>query len=405
MTNHFPARTLIIVGNSPGEVAGWAVPLAAEARRMAQAGVPFVETVLCLPPCQFASGQEEAAAHAAGVFDRVLNPGATLRLALGLPGWTPAATPVVLHVGGDFWFSRRLARRWRASAFAFVERAHIARSHRGYNRVFVPTPALRERLVDLGVPFEKIEVTGDPIQDAVLEDRTARETGDGDADYPRIALLAGSRDSVFSAVFPFWVRTGAALRARAPEARLLAVISPFVSPSVREHLLARYQSGLDAAGIEVCCGGRPCLRGADLALTIPGTNTLELALMRIPTLVVLPFGLAPQIPVEGAIEWLTRVPRIGLAFKLALARRYISRRPYLALPNMRARRLVMPELVGDVTPEQVAEEGARLIRDRAARQGLAEALEAIPFEPGASRRILDAIAPDGGAAAPGGAGE
>ncbi|MDI6771319.1 MAG: hypothetical protein QME77_01860 [bacterium] len=404
MVNRPPTTTLIIVGNSPGEVAGWAVPVAAEARRLASVGGWSIETVLCLPPCQFASGQESAAAEAAGVFDRIMNPRATLLLALGLPGWTPAGTPVVLHVGGDFWFSRRLARRWGGHAFAFVERAHISRAQRGFERIFVPTTSLRERLIGLGVPDHKIEVAGDPLQDAVLADGAPAEARGADDARPKVALLAGSRDSVFSAVFPFWVETAAALRARVPEARLLAVVSPFVSPSVKRTLLSRHQASLDAAGVEIRHGGRSSIRSADLALTIPGTNTLELALMRVPTLVVLPFSLAPQIPVEGVIEWLTRVPRLGLALKLALARRHISRRPYLALPNMRAKRLIMPELVGDVTPEQVADEGARLIRDRAARLKLAEALEAIPVEPGASRRILAAIAPGGAAIAPGGAG-
>lgn len=392
MVNRPPTTTLIIVGNSPGEVAGWAVPVAAEARRVASEGGRSIETVLCLPPCQFASGQESAAAIASGVFDRIVSPRATLRLALGLPGWTPSATPVVLHVGGDFWFSRRLARRWGGRAFAFVERAHISRAHRGFERIFVPTAALRERLIALGVSAHKVEVTGDPLQDAVLAEEVTAETRGADDARPKVTFLAGSRDSVFSAVFPFWVETAAALRARVPEARLFAVVSPFVSPSVKRTLLSRHQAGLDAAGIEVRHGDRSSIRNADLALTIPGTNTLELALMRVPTLVVLPFSLAPQIPVEGAIEWLTRVPRLGLALKLALARRYISRRPYLALPNMRAKRLIMPELVGDVTPEQVADEGARLIRDRAARLELSQALEAIPIETGASRRILAAMA-------------
>lgn len=403
MADNPPATTLIIVGNSPGEVAGWAVPVAAEARRLASEGGWSVETVLCLPPCQFASGQEEAAAEASGVFDRIVNPRTTLLLALGLPGWTPAATPVVLHVGGEFWFSRRLARRWGGRVFAFVERAHIARAHRAYERIFVPTTALRERLIGRGVSDHKIEVTGDPLQDAVLAEVAPTESRSADDTRPKVALLAGSRNSVFSAVFPFWVETAAALRARVPEIRLLAAVSPFVSPQVRRTLLSRHRAGLDAAGIEVKRGDRSSIRNADLALTIPGTNTLELALMRVPTLVVLPFSLAPQIPVEGAIEWLTRVPRLGLALKLALARRHISRRPYLALPNMRAKRLIMPELVGDVTPEQVADEGAKLIRDPAARHKLAEALEAISVETGASRRILAAILPDGSAVAVGGA--
>jgi lipid-A-disaccharide synthase len=110
-------------------------------------------------------------------------------------------------------------------------------------------------------------------------------------------------------------------------------------------------------------------------------------------MVVLPFSLAPQIPIEGLIEWVTRIPRLGPPLRLWIAREYVRRRPYVALPNMRVGRQIMPELIGAVTPEQVADESARLIRDERARLALARALEAIPLEAGASRRILDAMRP------------
>jgi lipid A disaccharide synthetase len=156
-------------------------------------------------------------------------------------------------------------------------------------------------------------------------------------------------------------------------------------------LVARHRNTLDAAGIEVEYGGWPNVVGSDLVLTIPGTNTLELAILRIPSLVVLPFSLAPQIPTEGLIEWITRIPYLGPALRLQIARAYVRRVPYVALPNMRAGRLIMPELIGAVTPQQVAEESARLIRDPSARAALAQALEAIPRETGAARRILEGM--------------
>ena len=215
MATETPTTTLVIIGNGPGEVAGWAIPVATEARRIAQAAGRSLETALCLPPCQFASGQELVVATASGVFDRVVDPRDTLRLGLGLRGWTPAAPAVILHVGGGFWYTSRLSRRWRAPAFAFVERAHIARSHRTFERIFVPTGDLRDRLLFRGVPSHKVTVTGDPRYDAVLRQRPglAGRNGQGGA-RPRVTFLAGSRDTVFSAVFPFWVQTAAALRAR-----------------------------------------------------------------------------------------------------------------------------------------------------------------------------------------------
>jgi hypothetical protein len=383
-------HSLVIVGNGPGEVAGWAVPIAAEAhRRAAGPGAP-VEVALCLPPCQFASGQEEAAASAAGVFDHILPPRAVVHLALGLRAWAPAAPARVLHVGGDLWYSRRLARRWRAPAYAFVERAHVARVHRDYTRIFVPAAELQDRLVRQGVPAGKVVVTGDPRHDAVLGARSA-SVSPRNGGYPRVTFLAGSRDAVFSAVFPYWVATAAALRTLLPDATLCATISPFVSPAVRQSVVGRHRRTIEEARLEVGDGGWPGVAGSDLVLTIPGTNTLELAILRIPSLVVLPFSLAPHIPFEGIVEWITRIPHVGPALRLRLARRVVRRLPYVALPNMRMGRRIMPELIGSVTPEQVAAESARLIRDPGARAALVRSLESLPLEVGASSRILEAI--------------
>lgn len=397
MTVSYPDATLTIVGNSPGEVSGWAIPIAAEARRVAEEQGRSLEVALCLPPCQFASGQEHGAAAASGLFDHIVDPRDVVRLCLGLRGWSPAGAPTVLHVGGDFWYSRRLARRWRAPAFAFVERAHVARDHRHFERIFVPTPQVRERLRRNGVPEDRMMITGDPRHDAVMMDQRGAEV-DGNGVHPRVTFLPGSRDAIFSAVFPFWVRTAAALRAYLPDARLQTVISPFVSPAVQAALVKQHRSAIHAAGIEVDYGGWRRVAGSDLALTIPGTNTLELALLRVPSLVVLPFSLTPQVPLEGMLDLLLRIPIVGPRVRLAIARRYVARAPYLALPNMRAGRQIMPELVGALTPEQVAAESARLIRDEGARAAMARGLEAIPQEPGASRRILEAMAPVGSAA-------
>ncbi len=388
-----PLSTLVILANGPGEVSGWAAPIAAEAKlRAAATGIP-VEVGLCLLPCQFASGQEGAAAAGYGVFDQIVEPKASLRLGLGLPGWKPSGRPVILHVGGDFWYPGRLARRWRAAAYAFVERAHVARSHRVFDGIFVPTEELRERLIRYRVRPEKIVVTGDPRHDAVLlgrgKSKEAREANAG----PKVLFLAGSRDSVFSAVFPYWVETAVALRERLAEARLVAAVSPFVSPRLRSALVDRYREDLDAARVEIEHGAASSAWDADLALTIPGTNTMELAIMRIPSLVVLPFGLAPQIPAEGVTEWVARIPRLGPALRLHIARRYIRRRPYLALPNMRLGRKVVPELTGDVSPGQVAAEAARLIGSPAERAKLSADLAEIPAETGAAGRVVEAMHP------------
>ncbi len=385
--------SVIIVGNSPGEVAGWAVPIATEARRQAARQRRALDITLCLPPCQFASGQEETVATASGVFDRILDPAATLRASLGLPAWTPAAPTVLLHVGGSFWYSGRLARRWRARGFAFVERAHVARSHRAFERIFVPTTDLAERLTRYGVPPAKLLVTGDPRHDA-LPDILPRRGDSGNGTTAQVTVLTGSRDALFSALFPFWVQTASALRQRLPGARLRLVVSPFVTPALWQRMVARHRSDLDAGAVEVACGGWDQVRGSDLVLTIPGTNTLELAVMRMPAIVVGPASVALAAPLEGVAGWVTRIPLLGAGLKRVMLAVYRRRRPpYLALPNMRARQAIMPELVDDVTPVVVADESARLLHDGDARRRLVEALGVIPRATGASRAIVRAMLP------------
>ncbi len=383
---------LVIVGNGPGEIAGWAVPVAAEARRWAeQTGRP-IEINLCLPPCQFASGQEQAAATTTRIFDHVINPRGTLRLALGLPGWAPSAAPVLLHVGGDFWYSRRLARRWGARAFAFVERAHVRRVHRAFEQIFVPTRDLADRLASYGVPATKVVVTGDPRFDALPRRQTAVPGSNGPSSRQTITFLPGSRDHTFSAYFPFWIETAVALRSRLPDARLRILISPYVSSKAHEGMVGRHGRTIEATGITVEYGGWSRVVGSDLVLTLPGTNTMELAILGIPGIVVLPMQL-PSGPPAGLFEWVVRVPYTGVALKRLLAPAYRRRFPLVALPNIRLRRQIMPELVGDVTPEQVAEEGARLLHDEGARRKIIQDLMEIPDETGAARRILTAINP------------
>ncbi len=384
------SASLVITGNGPGEVAGWAVPIAAEARRRAALQRRALEVTLCLPPCQGASGQEEAVAAAAGVFDRILGPAATLRASLGLPGWAPTAPAVLLHVGGSFWYSSRLARRWRARAFAFVERAHIARSHRPFVRIFVPTADLAGRLARYGVPAAKLLVTGDPRHDA-LPDRALAAARNGNGTTPQVTVLCGSRNAVFSAFFPFWVQTATALRQRLPQARLRLVVSPYVAPHVQQAVVNRWRPTLDAAAIEVAHGGWSNILGSDLVLTIPGTNTLELAVMRMPAIVVLPFDLAPKFAMEGAGEWLARFLPFGQVLKRLFVPMYIRRLVYVALPNLLTRRPIMPELVGDITPRQVAQESVRLLQDDAARRKLVDDLMVIPDDTGAARAVVEAM--------------
>ena len=79
------------------------------------------------------------------------------------------------------------------------------------------------------------------------------------------------------------------------------------------------------------------MRAADLAVTIPGTNTLELGIAGVPSLVLLPLNKPEVIPLEGPGHWLSLVPGVGTTLKRQAVRLAAPRFP-VALPNLLKRR-------------------------------------------------------------------
>jgi hypothetical protein len=119
---------------------------------------------------------------------------------------------------------------------------------------------------------------------------------------------------------------------------------------------------------------------SDLAITTVGTNTAELAYLQVPMLCVLPtFELSVfKGSTGGLLGLLMQLPGILGDMVASLVNRYVlDRIKFLALPNVWANKHVVPELVGRVTPIEVAKDAVTLLEDearlRAMRLGLKEA--------------------------------
>eukprot|EP00894_Picocystis_sp_ML_P002443 jgi/Pico_ML_1/52960/g3591.t1 len=109
------------------------------------------------------------------------------------------------------------------------------------------------------------------------------------------------------------------------------------------------------------------LSGCDLCVTTVGTNTAELAALGTPMVVALPthdlaafrgasggriLGLMAQAP--GPVgEWVARATNAAL----------LKDNVHLSWPNMWAQAEVVPEMVGLVEPEEVAERAMALLQD------------------------------------------
>ncbi|TMI88119.1 MAG: hypothetical protein E6H00_13650 [Bacillati bacterium ANGP1] len=392
-TGPVSTRELVLVANSPGEVSYLAIPMARAARKWAESrGLPLAVSLI-LPPCQWASGQEEPFARQAAVFERIFKPRDCLAFAARLRRFPAPGPGCVLHFGGDLWYSATLARRFRFSGFAYVEAPQpILRRARWFERVFLPSGALADRLISGGAPPDRLAVVGDlrvehlqTIGSAAVRSRSGS----------RVALLPGSRRWIVSIALPYILEVVPAMRALRPDLRFSLIASPFLSREDFARELARRSMTLPDLGIEVV--EREHLRAmaqCDLALTYPGTNNDELAILGVPMIVVVPLERVSTIRTPGLSEWLGRIPGISNLVKAVVVGHYLRHHRLLAWPNQHAGRMLVPEIVGRFTPAEVARRAVAMLEDLPDLARMSQELRSLYAVPEATAaRILEEMAP------------
>lgn len=385
---------LILAGNGPGELSGWVRPVARAARALATKTRRDLRLTLALSPSQFASGREAEVVQGWGLFDRILDPKRCLRLALGLGTLSVAPRTALVHLGGDLWISARLARRLRIPVCALAETTMIARRHGPFARVLATSEALAKSLAAAGVPARKILVTGDPRVDAFthaggeLSVDSHRAGPSVDGRYT-LAMLPGSRDQFFRFLTPYFLNIADALATIHPQTTFQIVVSPFLSPHLVEQTRAEVARSWHHLRVTwVLDQMWAAVVHSDLALTIPGTNTLELAMAGVPFAVVVPTHQIEVMPTEGILEWVARLPGLGRLIKSAVVSRHLATQRFVALPNLKAGQALVPEWVGRWTPAEVANRLAELLHNREGRASMATRLRTLyGGTPGASTAL------------------
>ncbi len=382
---------LVLAGNGPGELAGWVRPVARAARALG--GADFRLT-LVLSPTQFAGGREPDVVRGWNLFDRTVPPRDAVRVALGLRRLAVPRTACVVHLGGDLWFSSRLARRLGVPACAFAETPLVARRHAGFVKIFAASEELARQLGADGVPTDKIMVTGDPRVDAVMDgvgQILSSAPAGGEGNRVIISILPGSRDRYVRELLPYFMNVAEAAAAVRPGLTFQVIASQFLSPRFVAYSKDDVNRRWPALHVEwITKEPWPALRRSDLVLTVPGTNTAELGMLGVPFAAIVPVELLDRVPAEGLLEWLGRIPVAGRLIKRVAADRYFARPRLLALPNLRAGRVVVPEWIGRWTPAELANRVLELLDDAPRRAAIRAALrEVYPAPGGAARAIAE----------------
>jgi lipid-A-disaccharide synthase len=392
---------LVAIVNGPGEVAGWMLPVAE--RLKAQS--PDSRVTAVVTPCQFASGRERDVIAGCPAVDEALTMGGFVRRYWRTRAHEAAprnSRMLVVHFGGDPIYAAA------ASALLGVPAWRHGTSCRGLmraDRYLVPDERTRAKFERCGIRADRIDVVGQVVVDSVpLQARTAARDSGTRAGHERVVLMPGSRRFELDFMLPFYVPVLDELRRRRPGAVCVLPIAPFVSLEQFYNVAAsagyRIERRDDGAWL-VTPGGTACriaggdpytpLLAADLVVTLPGTNTLQLAAVGVPYIVLLPLNRGENIPLEGLAGWL--LPSVR---PFGLFRRYLTwwinrGIDYVALPNILAGEPVVPELRGVLEPGAVAATVVELLDDPARCAEMSVRLREIAGPPGAAGRAATAL--------------
>lgn len=395
---------IAFTANGPGEVAGWLRPLL----RSLYSRARDLEAFVFLVPDDYATGFEAAMVREAFPRARVYDPKSYVRFALGARlDSAPADVDVVQYIGGDLLHAARLhARlRGRAATYKFSRRAY----RRLFDRAFAVDSKNADQLAEWGTPRERIERVGNlAIDGALFEASQQPEPGtpvDG------ILVMPGSRAYEIENLVPFFFGMALRILQERPEIPIAFALSPFTS---REQVRRAIETGGhrrmfgrrgrlvsdggdfltdgDGTRIPVLWNALAAARHARLAVTIPGTKTIELAVLGTPAIAITPLNAPEVVTINGPLTYLDRVPLVGVPLKRAAAVALSRRFEYHTQPNMDAGEPLVCEVHGTLTPGRVARVALERYDDRAWLASAADGLARLYRDhAGAADRMAESL--------------
>nr|WP_242025839.1 lipid-A-disaccharide synthase [Leptolyngbya sp. FACHB-36] len=406
------------MSNGPGEVTTWVKPVVRSLRQRFGEDRTRVRISVVLSPCANASGQEAAIARRYPEVDRVQ--GAEHFFPFLLWGktaeqWDWHRRGVVLFLGGDQFFPVIIGKRlgYRTVVYAEWE----ARWHRWIDRFGIMQSSIA---AEVSQPLaHKFTVVGDLMAEAGSTD-TDDPTHDSAfqrSNSTLIGLLPGSKPLKLLPGVPLCLAIADCIYRANPTARFGLAVAPtltltelatYANPN-HNPSIARF--GWGAAEL-VTTDGSPYLKlpsglqinlwtefpaydrlaQCDLCLTTVGANTAELGSLAVPMLVLLPTQQMELMRAwDGLPGLLAKLPGVGGTIAKTLSKLALKRAGRLAWPNIWAQSEIVPELVGELQPAEVAAIALDYLSHPDKLQAMRARLRSVRGEPGASEKLVQLV--------------
>jgi lipid A disaccharide synthetase len=435
-----PAVDILILSNGPGELTTWVRPVV-KALRQRLGDRQQARISLVLSPCVNASGKEVAIAQTYPEIDRVQ--GAEQFFPFLLWGktaenWDWHGQGVVLFLGGDQVFPLMIGKRLGYRTVIYGE--WETRWHRWIDRFGVMKPELINRVHpkyaykftvvgDLMAEVGRDGLKRKPTEEqplsycspTVREHPTSQQQATSFIHHPTeelIGLLPGSKPAKLAQGVPLCLAIAQFLQAARPQTRFvipvaptldLATLAKFADP-LQNPMLQKFGS-VTAELIQH--QGQPVLQTSEglqialwtetpayellaqccLCFTTVGANTAELGALAVPMIVLLPTQQLDAMRAwDGLPGLLANLPGVGTGFA-KLINWWFLRQPsrLLSWPNIWAGEAIVPELMGELQPQQVAELALNLLSHPEQLEQMRTQLRQVRGEPGAAQKLADLV--------------
>jgi lipid-A-disaccharide synthase len=405
------AVDILILSNGPGEVTTWVKPVVAALREQLGDDRNQVRISVVLSPDANASGQEAAIAQRFPEVDRVQGAEDFFPFLLWgktAQNWDWRQRGVVIFLGGDQFFPVVIGKRlgYRTVVYAEWE----ARWHQWIDRFGVMRPAIAERTTPKYA--RKFSVVGDLMAEAGGK---ARENSTEEQKQEiLIGLLPGSKAMKLSLGVPLLLAIAEQVHHHHPHTRFVIPVAPSLDlPTLAQFGNPEYNPiinrlGWASARLVEGTGASPYLETGGglrvdlwtafpayellsqccLCLTTVGANTAELGSLAVPMVVLLP---TQQMDVmrgwDGIPGLLANLPGVGSAFASLINWWVLRKSGLLAWPNIWAKEEIVPELVGRLQPEEVANQVSQYLNHPAQLTAMRDRLRQVRGEPGAAQKL------------------
>ena len=429
------AIDILILSNGPGEVTTWVRPVVQALRQQLGDDRSMVRISVILSPCPNASGFEGAIARSYPQVDRVQEAQHFWQFLLSgktAENWDWRTRGVILFLGGDQLFPVLISRHlgYRTVVYAEWE----TRWHQSIDRFGVMKADLIDR-----VPAKytnKLTVVGDLMAEVASHSSLADEEQRTEL----IGLLPGSKAAKLAQGVPLVLAIAEYIHKHRPQTKFVIPVAPtldietladFANPeknpviqlvkgSTAELILEPTPSLQQATSFSLPLRGSklhpskevPMLKTPSglcvelwtrspaydllsqccLCLTTVGANTAELGALAVPMIVLLPTQQLDAMRAwDGIPGLLANLPLVGTSMAKVINWLALRRLGLLAWPNIWAKSEVVPELVGKLQPENVAEFALDFLQHPEKLEQMRSHLRSIRGEPGAAQKLATLV--------------